>query len=76
MKILTTTFSFLIITLFLQAQNAPQELVDPKGAIIIAQLEGDVTVPVGRTGNHPLTATKPDQLARSSVVSFLSVLAC
>ena len=51
MKILTTTFSFLIITLFLQAQNAPQELVDPKGAIIIAQLEGDVTITNNTTGD-------------------------
>ena len=50
MKILTTTFSFLIITLFLQAQNAPQEIVDPKGAIIIAQLEGDVTITNNTTG--------------------------
>ena len=51
MKILTTTFSFLIITLFLQAQNAPQEIVDPKGAIIIAQLEGDVTITNNTTGD-------------------------
>ncbi|MAL86581.1 MAG: hypothetical protein CMI23_09550, partial [Opitutae bacterium] len=51
MKIISTTFSFLIITLFLQAQNAPQEIVDPKGAIIIAQLEGDVTITNNTTGD-------------------------
>ena len=51
MKKLLYSFYLVVLPIFLIGQETtPTEIVDPKGAIIIAQLEGEVSVVNNLTG--------------------------
>ena len=65
MKKLLYSFYLAVLPCLLLGQNiAPTEIVDPKGAIIIAQLEGEVSIVNNVTG----VALLPDRVKSGGIL--------